>query len=131
MSELITELKPCSACGGTDLLFDTEVIEFSVIYFIECLHCNMLVRNADPLKLVSTWNTRPLEDALRAALAAANKDAERLANAAEGGFFHSNHFCGYCGSGYEWGDDVQEIQHSADCPIILHRARVNDVRAKP
>jgi len=63
--------------------------------------------------------------ALTAALAAANEDAERLAE--DYGYYHDvagKIVCIHCeGMVENWRDEQDAIIHDADCPIILHRAR--------
>lgn len=59
---------------------------------------------------------------LQTALAAANEDAERLAAKS---FYYDSYGdaceCVYCTS---FADEGDLIEHTADCPINLHRARV-------
>ncbi len=65
------ELKPCPFCGGTDL----HEIEGQVMCENQCI-------NGDPdegsLPSLKTWNARPIEDALKAALVlmTADRDSE-------------------------------------------------------
>ncbi|MHB0965998.1 MAG: hypothetical protein ACYC36_06030 [Bellilinea sp.] len=49
------ELKPCPFCGGSKV----QIIDYEFTDQIECDECGNLVRP-------SCWNTRPIEDALRA-----------------------------------------------------------------
>lgn len=90
--------------------------------------------NGDAI-VVANWNTRPLEDAanaraeaaeaqvaaLQTALAAAEEDAEKLAD--ECAFYEEGIGlrCIHCGG---TARDGYALSHAADCPITLHRARV-------
>ena len=77
----MNELKACPFCGG-------KVDMKSVVIYsngerspasIKCKKCNYCMTAFDNDELIKRWNTRPIEDALRAALAEANEDAARLA----------------------------------------------------
>jgi len=62
MSDKFDDLKPCPFCGGKAGFVGTE---------IECIDCGMMMPKTQTFEgQIRNWNTRPLEDALRAELAA-------------------------------------------------------------
>lgn len=72
------ELKPCPFCGGKADYVGTE---------IECLECGVMMPKTFAFEMqVDNWNTRPIEDALRAQLAEAQAEVERLKNIVAHGY---------------------------------------------
>jgi Lar family restriction alleviation protein len=67
------QLKPCPFCGGQNVKCDNERDKRGyTVYFGKCFDCGAMghdTRNYD--KATAAWNTRPIEDALRAQLEAA------------------------------------------------------------
>lgn len=62
------ELKPCPFCGGKADYVGTE---------IECLECGVMMPKTFAFEMqVDNWNTRPIEDALRAQLAEAQAEVD-------------------------------------------------------
>jgi len=78
------ELKPCPFCMGKA----REFIEATIPPGDKYAHCaglhnpDVMCPN-DAIMTVEQWNTRPVEDALRAELAAARAEAERMRDAIE------------------------------------------------
>lgn len=68
------ELKPCPGCGREQWTDEQrgDIIPYRKNMRRRCDWCDLEMRD---------WNTRPLEDALRAELAAARAEAERLRGA--------------------------------------------------
>jgi hypothetical protein len=61
MSDKFDDLKPCPFCGGKAGFVGTE---------IECIDCGMMMPKTQTFEgQIRNWNTRPIEDALRAELA--------------------------------------------------------------
>lgn len=70
------ELKPCPFCGSENIEVEDDNFgtTFSSVWLVECLTCG--VRSATDERessAIKGWNARPIEDALRAELAAATK----------------------------------------------------------
>ena len=67
------ELRACSACGATEKLdLDSWDQPNYCYYYVRC-KCGCRVTASTREKAIVAWNTHPLEDALRAELATANK----------------------------------------------------------
>lgn len=60
----------------------------------------------------------------REALALANADAERLASRSIAHSFEDDGLYFICSQCDKGGREVDKINHKADCPLVLHRARV-------
>ena len=78
------ELKPCPFCGTPAVVHITEYDRGSETYTIDCSHMNCggspgVYDSSE--EAVNQWNSRPLEDALRAELAEARAEIERLREA--------------------------------------------------
>jgi hypothetical protein len=86
-------LKSCPFCGGpaehTEQNNPIEYLEPNVWHYIKCSSCNQTmpgIFSPGSVELLTRWNTRPLEDALRARLEAAEgliaamDEQERLNN---------------------------------------------------
>ena len=134
----MSELKPCPFCGTS-----VVGIEYDGLYrWVECgnMDCNAAgkvfafltdVGNADHI-VANNWNTRPIEDGLRAELASRDEiiarlkeDAERLASTYVIEVFPHEWVCrGGC---HHWARFGEQIEHSPDCPIILHRALMKEL----
>jgi len=54
------ELKPCPFCGKSD--FDQGSNTDDETYWIECLHCEIIMEAVSEYLAVEAWNTRPNED---------------------------------------------------------------------
>lgn len=61
------ELKPCPFCGHADGLDHWEKTEDweADLMWVSCSHCDMTISSNTGFG-ADTWNTRPIEDALRA-----------------------------------------------------------------
>lgn len=68
----MSELKSCPLCGSTNLQIHFRPLENR--NYVMCHSCHLQSRLA-PVEsaAIKDWNTRPIEDALRAKLAAAEK----------------------------------------------------------
>ena len=58
------ELKACPFCDGLNI--SMFYWDNALVWKIVCLNCGCEKLNVDKLFLIRWWNTRPLEDALRA-----------------------------------------------------------------
>ena len=134
----MSELKACPFCGTS-----VVGIEYDGLYrWVECgnMDCNAAgkvfafltdVGNADHI-VANNWNTRPIEDGLRAELASRDEiiarlkeDGERLAsNYVIEAFPHEWVCRGGC---HHWARFGEQIDHAPDCPIILHRALMKEL----
>jgi len=73
----MSELKACPFCGGEPRLLYGLEGEYAVGCSNDnCEFCGEDSR--DNQKVITQWNTRPIEDALRAELATAQAEVERL-----------------------------------------------------
>jgi len=71
------ELKPCPFCGGKARLLRGMFDEYAVGCGND--NCEFCGENSqDTQKAISQWNTRPIEDAMRAELDASKAEIERL-----------------------------------------------------
>ena len=136
------ELKACPFCGSSNTTLDYYEIscpqELGTI--VVCNDCGASAKS------IVDWNTRPIEDTLRAELARrtaslhyANtvcmeqkhvidrlkEDAERLAsNYVIEAFPHEWVCRGGC---HHWARFGEQIDHAPDCPITLHRALMKEL----
>lgn len=60
------ELRPCPFCEGSNLYVADSYQGDPLLYNITCKDCNVKWLSADLLSFSDAWNTRPLEDKLRA-----------------------------------------------------------------
>jgi hypothetical protein len=72
-AELLSQLKPCPLCGGTDIIMadpeELDDINAADNWDIECRLCACQVYEVGPgayRKTVALWNSRPAEDELKA-----------------------------------------------------------------
>jgi len=64
------ELKACPFCGKQPDIFVIEEVEFHTRWGVECQNCGATIQDDfDESDLEKAWNTRPIEDALRARIA--------------------------------------------------------------
>lgn len=64
------ELRPCPFCGSEDLVY---------LPIVWCKKCDAQVKIADNLEdTIKLWNTRPIEDALRARIAELEEKLKRF-----------------------------------------------------
>ena len=128
----MSELKPCPFCGTS-----VVGIEHDGLYrWVECgnMDCNaagkvftfLIDVDADHI-VANNWNTRPIEDELRAELARRDEiitrlkeDGERLANIDPDVFCCQPHEHFVCSMSR---DDV----HEEDCPMVLHRELIEEL----
>ena len=116
----MSELKACPFCGDSG-------IENSSLYegHVFCTNCGADMH-------VDIWQSRPIEDGLRAELARRDEiiarlkeDAERLAsNYVIEAFPHEWVCRGGC---HHWARFGEQIDHAPDCPITLHRALMKEL----
>lgn len=67
----MSELKPCPFCGGKEIIFCDDFTEYGILFFATCESCGAMAggtNNREHQKEIAleSWNTRPIEDALRA-----------------------------------------------------------------
>lgn len=75
-----SELRPCPFCGNDDTI-NLEENETRHPWTVYCGNCDATIGETHTRdEAVVCWNTRPIEDALRAELAAAQKRIEELAD---------------------------------------------------
>ena len=118
----MSELKPCPFCGSGEVFY-----KHALSCEVECDNCGASMHSGD-------WNTRPVEDELRAELARRDEIIARLKEDAGRLAFHSaawnsfdNEFeCVHneCGG---HGDDRKNLSHSPYCPVTLHRALMKEL----
>jgi hypothetical protein len=137
------EKKPCSHCGGNHLRFerwihdDNEYRSFKIFYRVFCETCLYAPNNWEdtPEKAIQYWNTRPIEDALRARAEAAKADAEHLAEVmrqvrienhreCEDGWYSCTKHEGYFGEGDRTECDCGKDENNAviDAALAAHDA---------
>lgn len=82
----MSDLKPCPFCGSEAQKFNTGIDTW--IEYSHDKKCPMRYSDydGDTPEDMTAWNTRPIEDALRAELEAALAEIERLRKAAPGPF---------------------------------------------
>jgi Lar family restriction alleviation protein len=53
-------LKPCPFCGanGSNLIYDTEILNGKPVGFVECLNCPAIIRSGNVGAAVKAWNRR-------------------------------------------------------------------------
>ena len=128
----MSELKACPFCGTS-----VVGIEHDGLYrWVECgnMDCNAAgkvfafltdVGNADHI-VANNWNTRPIEDGLRAELARRDEIISRLKEDAERLAVEQNYFC--CQKHEAYMCHFEETDaHNPDCPITLHRALMKEL----
>ena len=128
----MSELKACPFCGTS-----VVGIEYDGLYrWVECgnMDCNAAgkvfafltdVGNADHI-VANNWNTRPIEDGLRAELASRDEIITRLKEDAERLAVEQNYFC--CQKHEAYMCHFEETDaHNPDCPITLHRALMKEL----
>ena len=128
----MSELKACPFCGTS-----VVGIEYDGLYrWVECgnMDCNAAgkvfafltdVGNADHI-VANNWNTRPIEDGLRAELASRDEIITRLKEDAERLAVEQNYFC--CQKHEAYMCHFEETDaHNPDCPIVLHRALMKEL----
>ena len=67
------EIKPCPYCGSTDIKLHDEIT-----HAVWCQECFAEMPSIDIESAVELWNTRPIEDELRARIAELEAESERL-----------------------------------------------------
>ena len=126
----MSELKACPFCGTS-----VVGIEYDGLYrWVECgnMDCNAAgkvfafltdVGNADHI-VANNWNTRPIEDGLRAELASRDEIITRLKEDAERLAVEQNYFC--CQKHEAYMCHFEETDaHNPDCPIVLHLSLIH------
>ena len=129
----MSELKACPFCGTS-----VVGIEYDGLYrWVECgnMDCNAAgkvfaltdVGNADHI-VANNWNTRPIEDGLRAELARRDEIIKRLKEDGE----RLAKLDGYCCILHENWQTLcaEEDTHTYDCPITLHRQLMKELEEK-
>ncbi len=82
------ELKPCPFCDSSKAFHNTYEADFGIAHEIVCDLCGCNVTYYESLKdCILRWNTRPIEDALRAEIAKLQDDNRSLVE-------QINHFSG-------------------------------------
>ena len=128
----MSELKACPFCGTS-----VVGIEHDGLYrWVECgnMDCNAAgkvfafltdVGNADHI-VANNWNTRPIEDGLRAELASRDEIIKRLKEDAERLAVEQNYFC--CQKHEAYMCHFEETDaHNPDGPVALHRALMKEL----
>ena len=67
------EIKPCPYCGSTDIKLHDEIT-----HAVWCQECFAEMPSIDIESAVELWNTRPIEDELRARIAELEADNDQL-----------------------------------------------------
>ena len=136
----MSELKPCPFCGTS-----VVGIEHDGLYrWVECgnMDCNaagkvftfLIDVDADHI-VANNWNTRPIEDELRAELAHRDEiiarlkeDTERFEKRAITYVYLEDtppyYECQLC---FHDADELDNILHDKSCPITLHRALMKEL----
>jgi len=70
------ELKPCPMCGSSTIMYG--LMSGYALWQVVCRDCGIQARGRNKYAAINLWNTRPLEDTLRAELAAAQAEVERM-----------------------------------------------------
>ena len=140
MEDKMNELKPCPFCGTS-----VVGIEHDGLYrWVECgnMDCNaagkvftfLIDVDADHI-VANNWNTRPIEDELRAELARRDEiiarlkeDTERFEKRAITYVYLEDtppyYECQLC---FHDADELDNILHDKSCPITLHRALMKEL----
>ena len=69
----MSEIKPCPFCGSTDIKLHDEIS-----HAVWCQECFAEMPSIDIESAVELWNTRPIEDELRARIAELEADNDQL-----------------------------------------------------
>ena len=67
------EIKPCPYCGSTDIKLHDEIT-----HAVWCQECFAEMPSIDIESAVELWNTRPIEDELRARIAELEAENDQL-----------------------------------------------------
>ena len=67
------EIKPCPYCGSTDIKLHDEIT-----HAVWCQECFAEMPSIDIESAVELWNTRPIEDELRARIAELEAESDQL-----------------------------------------------------
>ena len=70
------ELKACPLCKSDDIA--CAPIDGYAIWHVVCRKCGAQARGRNKYQAIALWNTRPIEDDLRAQLTASQAEVERL-----------------------------------------------------
>jgi hypothetical protein len=106
------ELKPCPHCGGKAIYTNVDGYEAKGDYKTYWCRCGECDKVGIPYA-VDFWNTRPIEDQLRAELEAAK--------AAIRAVFENPYGCPFCDCGKLRKPDDPRKGHDDDCPYALLR----------
>ncbi len=117
---ILRAIATCPECllKDTDDALQQQVAELQeqhekdIEFFDECM------RQYD-IQQERACNAEQERDALKAKLAEANEDAERLAK--DSIIWGATKECRYC---HNWEAGVGSIKHTDDCPYVLHIARL-------
>lgn len=71
----MSELKPCPFCGN-ETIYDVAIETNRAA--VRCTKCGHGINGAPPEAVYKLWNTRPIEDALRAELAQARDALKQI-----------------------------------------------------
>ena len=69
----MSEIKPCPFCGSTDIKLHDEIS-----HAVWCQECFAEMPSIDIESAVELWNTRPIEDELRARIAELEAESDQL-----------------------------------------------------
>ena len=69
----MSEMKPCPFCGSTDIKLHDEIT-----HAVWCQECFAEMPSIDIESAVELWNTRPIEDELRARIAELEAESDQL-----------------------------------------------------
>lgn len=74
----MTELKPCSFCGGkASFIPDMDLVH------VRCTQCRLTIGIYTPERATEIWNNRPIEDALQKRVEKLEKENKLLAHEVE------------------------------------------------
>lgn len=124
----MSELKPCPFCEAenTDVGF--------IAHTDDCYLMRRYIGASSRKELGIAWNTRPIEDELRAELARRDEIIKRLKENGERlaarpypfidvGHVESGTYCHYC-------HKSNKFDHTPDCPITTHRALMKELEGE-